>query len=46
MVQQTLNPWAVARETGGVLPQNINFANKSAKILDFITSYDKDMYKQ
>ena len=46
MVQQTLNPWAVARETGGALPQNINFANKSSKILAFIKNYDNDVYKQ
>jgi S1-C subfamily serine protease len=40
VVQQTLNPWKVARQTGGSLPQNVNFAIKSDIVLEYI------IYKQ
>ncbi len=46
IVQQTLNPWKVAQETGGALPQNINFATKSSKVLEFIKTSDKSVYSQ
>ena len=36
VVQQTLNPWNIARSTGGALPQNINFAIKNVPVLDFV----------
>lgn len=46
VVQQTLNPWAMAAQTGGALPQNINFAIKSNVVLDFIRESDKDLYSE
>ncbi|HVL00509.1 MAG TPA: trypsin-like peptidase domain-containing protein [Dongiaceae bacterium] len=46
VVQQTLNPWRVAQETGGALPQNINFATKSTRILDFIRTTDQAVFNQ
>ncbi len=46
VVQQTLNPWVVAKETGGALPQNVNFANKSSRVLAFIQSNAPDVYRQ
>lgn len=46
IVQQTLNPWMVARETGGALPQNVNFANKSSRVLEFIKTSAPDVYQQ
>lgn len=46
VVQQTLNPWKVAQETGGALPQNINFATKATKILEFIKTSDKAVFNQ
>jgi len=36
VVAQTVNPWRIAQETGGALPQNINFAIKNGPILDFL----------
>ncbi|HUP92535.1 MAG TPA: serine protease [Solimonas sp.] len=36
IVQQTLNPWAVAESTGGSLPQNVNFALKSDVLLQYL----------
>jgi len=36
MVQMTLNPMNVLAKTGGMLPQNVNFAIKSALIKEFL----------
>jgi hypothetical protein len=36
IVQQTINPWAVAQKTGGALPQNVNFGIKGSVALDFL----------
>ena len=38
VISQTLNPFAVALQTGGQLPQNINFAIKSEVVLEFLRS--------
>lgn len=46
VVQQTLNPWRVAMETGGALPQNINFATKSSRVLEFIRNSDQAAFDQ
>jgi serine protease Do len=40
VVNQTINPSAVARATGGALPQNINFAIKAVPVLDFVKGAD------
>ncbi|QPF72795.1 trypsin-like peptidase domain-containing protein [Roseateles sp. DAIF2] len=40
VVNQTLNPAAVAQSTGGALPQNVNFAVKGAPVLDFLKEAD------
>ena len=44
VVQETLNPWKMARRTGGALPQNINFAIKSFVTLEFIKTNDSNLY--
>jgi S1-C subfamily serine protease len=36
IVQQTINPWAVAQQTGGALPQNVNFGIKADVALAFL----------
>jgi S1-C subfamily serine protease len=40
VVNQTINPAAVSRATGGALPQNINFAIKAVPVLDFVKGAD------
>jgi serine protease Do len=44
MVNQTLNPWKVAEQTGGALPQNVNFAIKGDVLLDYLKSKHSDVY--
>lgn len=39
-IQQTINPWRIAQSTGGVLPQNVNFAIKNASMIDFVKASD------
>ena len=39
-IQQTINPWRIAQSTGGVLPQNVNFAIKNAPMLEFVKASD------
>lgn len=46
VVQQTLNPWKMAQQTGGALPQNINFGIKANIVLDFIKSNDENLYSE
>lgn len=38
VINQTINPAAVAKATGGALPQNINFAIKVAPVRAFVAS--------
>lgn len=45
IVQQTLNPIKTLKQTGGALPQNVNFAIKSDVALDYLQSADKDLYR-
>ncbi len=45
VVSQTLNPLRTLVETGGALPQNINFAIKAEVVLDYLGSADKDLYQ-
>jgi serine protease Do len=40
VINKTINPSAVARATGGALPQNINFAIKAVPVLDFVKAAD------
>lgn len=40
VINRTINPAAVARATGGALPQNVNFAIKAAPVLDFLKEAD------
>ena len=44
MIDQTLNPWKVAQQTGGALPQNINFAIKGDVVLDYLKTNHSDVY--
>lgn len=44
VVVKTLNPQAVARTSGGALPQNVNFAIKGAPVLDFVRGADKALF--
>jgi hypothetical protein len=44
VVQQTLNPWKFVMQTGGALPQNVNFAIKSGVVLEYIKENDSDIY--
>ena len=44
MVNQTLNPWKVAQQTGGSLPQNVNFAIKGDVVLDYLKTKHTDVY--
>lgn len=39
VVQQTLNPMAMYRQTGGALPQNVNFGIKSNIATEFIQAH-------
>jgi S1-C subfamily serine protease len=45
VVQQTLNPAKTFEQTGGALPQNVNFAIKGDVALDFLQNADKDVYR-
>lgn len=45
VIQQTINPFAVAEATGGALPQNINFSIKHSNVLDFVKSASEPAYK-
>ena len=45
VIQQTINPFAVAQATGGALPQNINFSIKHSTVLDFVKSASEPAYK-
>ncbi len=45
VINITLNPWKMARMTGGALPQNVNFAIKADSVLDFIRSSNEAIYK-
>ena len=45
VVNKTLNPAAVA-QASGALPQNVNFAIKSAPVLDFVKAADPDVFRQ
>lgn len=45
VVQQTLNPLKTLEQTGGALPQNVNFAIKGDVALDFLQKADKDIYR-
>lgn len=44
VVVKTLNPQAVARATGGALPQNVNFAVKGEPVLAFVQGADKALF--
>ncbi len=44
VIQQTLNPLRTLQQTGGALPQNVNFAIKTEIVLDYLRSTDKDLY--
>lgn len=45
VIQQTINPFAVAQATGGALPQNINFSIKHSHVLDFVKGASEPAYK-
>ena len=44
VVQQTLNPMKIYLQTGGALPQNVNFAIRSDVVLEFIKTSDPGLY--
>lgn len=44
VVNQTLNPVAIAQATGGALPQNVNFAIKGAPVLAFLREADPQAF--
>lgn len=44
VVSQTLNPERVYRQSGGALPQNVNFAVKSDNVLEFIQTSQPEIY--
>lgn len=44
MVQQTLDPFAMAQQTGGALPQNVNFAVKSSVLLDYLRTSQREVF--
>lgn len=44
VVVKTLNPQAVARVTGGALPQNVNFAVKAEPVLEFLKGADASLF--
>lgn len=44
IIDRTINPAAVARATGGALPQNVNFAIKAVPVLDFVKGADEQAY--
>lgn len=43
VVQQTLNPLKVLSDTGGSLPQNVNFAIKGEVVVDFLKTKHADL---
>ncbi|MBL8200347.1 MAG: trypsin-like peptidase domain-containing protein [Chromatiales bacterium] len=43
VIQKTINPWRVAQQTGGALPQNVNFSMKNASIRTFLASASPDL---
>jgi serine protease Do len=43
VIQQTLNPLTMAEQTGGQLPQNVNFAIKSEVVLEYLKT-NKGVY--
>jgi serine protease Do len=45
VVVKTLNPQAVARATGGALPQNVNFAVKAEPVLEFLKGADATLFR-
>jgi serine protease Do len=45
VIQQTLNPLRMMEQTGGALPQNVNFAIKSDVVLDYLQSGDQVLYQ-
>ena len=45
IVVKTLNPQAVARATGGALPQNVNFAVKGEPVLSFLRGADRTLFE-
>jgi len=44
IVNQTLNPWRLAQETGGALPQNVNFAIKGDVVLDYLKTHHAEVF--
>ena len=38
VVQKTLNPWKMVKQSGGSLPQNVNFAIRSNVVSEFLSS--------
>lgn len=46
LVDMTLNPMRVAAQTGGALPQNVNFALKSEVVLDYLKTSQPDVYER
>jgi S1-C subfamily serine protease len=44
VVSQTLNPLRTLANTGGALPQNINFAIKGDVVLDYLAAADNNLY--
>jgi len=45
VIQQTLNSARIMEETGGAVPQNVNFAIKGHFALDFIKASDPAVYR-
>jgi serine protease Do len=45
VVSHTLNPWAAVQQTGGALPQNVNFAIKAEVALEYLAAADAEVYK-
>lgn len=46
MVQQTLNALAMAQQTGGALPQNVNFAVKADVLLDYLKANQQAVFEK
>jgi hypothetical protein len=45
VVNQTLSPDATYAQTGGALPQNVNFAIKGEIVLDYLRSAQPELYR-
>jgi len=45
VIQKTLNPVRMMEQTGGALPQNVNFAIKSFVVLDYLKSSNDALYR-